>query len=375
MGKLTESFQYTQREYWGGSWYPYWTLMVITVLGGLFGLDHFWLRSPVSGVAKVFVNLFTFGLWYVYDIVQIFKDKELVMKHGLSAPIVGPLGIGAGVFKDTNPDGISAKSPFRWFLYLILTMLPFGFDFFIAGDTNGAFARFLTSFIWFLWPIGFVWGILSTARAIFMPQSLWDNGTYRMFPFNFFMSTYGPSTLGPKDVPDRADACDPGGASGFWRSMIGFLPPFLQTAVATFFPGVVTAVEGVAAATTAVAGTAKIAANSAGQVISAATGTAVPVISAVSTVAKELPGAVTAVGRAGDIAGQELQKLSNPATLQKMVGGGSSSSAFEDTAVFALLVAVIGGGAYLGYSRYMQKKASSRNDKSSDDTPPKPSGV
>ena len=73
-------FDYTQKSFWGGSWYPYWTLIVATILGGFFGLDHIWLRSPTSGLLKFIVNILTLGLWYFYDMIQILGEKENVMK-------------------------------------------------------------------------------------------------------------------------------------------------------------------------------------------------------------------------------------------------------------------------------------------------------
>ena len=56
-------FDYTQQPFWRGPWYPYWSLIIISIFGGLFGLDHFWLRSPLTGVLKMIVNIFGLGIW------------------------------------------------------------------------------------------------------------------------------------------------------------------------------------------------------------------------------------------------------------------------------------------------------------------------
>ena len=159
-------FDYTQKSFWGGSWYPYWSLIIISIIGGLFGLDHFWLRSPLTGTLKFFVNIFSLGLWYFYDLVQILGEKESVMKNGLSAPIIGPLGIGAGMFRDNNPNEPLAKAPYKFLAYLILAFLPFGFEFFLAGDSNGAMAKFICTIIFFLWPIAIIWSVVNVGRIV-----------------------------------------------------------------------------------------------------------------------------------------------------------------------------------------------------------------
>ena len=68
------AFDYTQKPFWRGVWYPYWSLILVSILGGLFGLDHWYLRSPVSGVLKLIVNVLTFGLWYFYDILVLYHS-------------------------------------------------------------------------------------------------------------------------------------------------------------------------------------------------------------------------------------------------------------------------------------------------------------
>ena len=80
---MTIMFDYTQSKFWGGPWYSYTTLRIISTLGGFFGLDHLWLRSPLSGFLKFIINILTLGLWYFYDLLQIFGEKESVMKNGL----------------------------------------------------------------------------------------------------------------------------------------------------------------------------------------------------------------------------------------------------------------------------------------------------
>jgi hypothetical protein len=201
-------FDYTQAKYWGGPSYSYWTLILMTVVGGFFGLDHLWLRSPQTAFLKAIIP--TFGLWYLYDLLQVCGDQELVMKYGLTAPAVGPLGIGAEMFVDDDdyldenkkllPDVQISKSPFRYLAYMLLVWLPFGLDFFVAGDTYGGFAMLLSFISIILWPITFIWICFNIFKAVFMPKTLFEFGPTRMFPFTLVWSETGPSKLGPKDI-------------------------------------------------------------------------------------------------------------------------------------------------------------------------------
>ena len=402
-------FKYTQKSYWGGPWYPYWTLIIISIFGGFFGMDHFWLRSPTTGVLKILVNILGLGIWYIYDMIQIIGDQNNVMNYGLTAPIVGPLGIGAGMFVDNQPNEPTSKSPLRFLAYLALVCLPFGFDFFIAGDSNGGFARFLTSLIFFLWPIGFIWGSVNMFKAFFMPTSVFEEGTSRMFPMSWFMEPHGPSTLGPKDVT--------GGAihgGGFFETLYAILPPVVQSALMTTFPGLVPAVSAVAAAATATAGTVKAAANTATGVLDAVKGPAIATAGIASGLVQQLPAVAGAVPGIAAAVGSQLQQqatteltraatnavsstiVANPtlgtglavanalgASPKGMIGGSYSDGGgdgYASTALFVLLVGVLAGGAYMGFKRLngtLPFFKSKKNDQGQerDDTPPQPSGL
>ena len=409
--RFASMFKYTQKSYWGGPWYPYWTLILFTIIGGFFGLDHFWLRSPTTGVLKFIFNILGLGIWYIYDMIQIIGDQENVMNYGLSAPVVGPLGIGAGMFVDNQPKEPTSKSPLRFLAYLALVCLPFGFDFFIAGDSNGGFARFLTSLIFFLWPIGFIWGSVNMFKAFFMPTSVFEEGTSRMFPMSWFMEPHGPSTLGPKDVTGGVTH-----GGGFFETLYAILPPIVQSTLATTFPGLVPAVSAVTAATTAAAGTVKAAANTATGILEAVKGPAVGIVGTASSLAQQLPAVAGAVPGIAGVIGAQLQQqataelagaatgaitntiTANPAlatglatasalgSLSKgMTGGGySDGDSYASTALFVLLVSVLAGGAYMGFKRlngtlpfFKSKKngGSDRKGQERNDTPPQPSGL
>ena len=82
-----KAFLHTRKEYWGGSWYPYWSLMLVTLLGGFFGLDHIWLRSPQTGILKFIINLLTFTCIYLHLLTCInslfigLKLSRLPLQH------------------------------------------------------------------------------------------------------------------------------------------------------------------------------------------------------------------------------------------------------------------------------------------------------
>lgn len=376
------AFDYTQKPFWRGVWYPYWSLTIISILGGLLGLDHWWLRSPVSGVLKFFGNILTLGLWYFYDILQIVSEPDNVKKYGLSMPFFGGIGVGAGMFKDGAEAEPEAKSPFRYFAYVFLTLLPFGFDYFIAGDTMGAAARFLTSIFFLLWPIGFIWGCINTFRAVFMPEHLFTKGTYRMFPFSLFMDTYGPSKLGPVDIGPEEDQCSdkPSGVFGYiwsWLSMI------FGSAINVILPGLAPASAAVGAAVQAGATTAKVAANSASAVIQAATTPAVAGISTVSTIAQKAPGAIAAIPTAAGAASAGLAAATSPAGLKALsgqAGGGLRNVNMSNVALFTVFTLVVGGGSLLALQRILNLngmklfKQKEENGQESD-SPPEPRGV
>jgi len=394
---MATMFDYTQKSFWGGSWYPYWTLVVATILGGFFGLDHIWLRSPTSGLLKFIVNILTLGLWYFYDMIQILGEKENVMKYGLSAPIVGPLGIGAGMFRDNDPDGPVAKSPYMFLAYLFLLWIPFGFDLFVAGDSSAAIAKFLCYIIIILIPIAFIWGTVNIGYAMLMPKTLFTKGTYRMFPISWIMDSYGPSKLGPVDIPAGSDECSREGlsnvagsfSSGILGSITGFITIILQSILNIFAPEFTIAAAATGKAVEAVAGTTQVVAgavgktaetagktvvaagNSAQQILKSATGS---ISNAVSSATKTLPSLTSGIT-------QKLGSLTNPQALValKQSGGGDLSglsglSSIETIALLLLFSVLMGGGTLMAVRR-MNLSSSFEQKKNESDTPPEPRSI
>ncbi len=398
---FTDTFAYTRKSFWGGPYYSYWMLVIATVFFGFIGLDHILLRSPLTGVAKFAVNIFGLGLWYFYDLLQVIGEKESVMEHGLSAPFVGPLGIGAGMFMDSQPDAKPSRSPWRFLAYMALVWLPFGLDSLIAGDTNGAMIKFATNMLFIItWPVI----LLSMGTAIYRAYgdtgALFKEGVDRSFPYNWFMDPKGPSILGPVDISGGKQE------QGFIGALLGLAAPIIQSTVGAVFPTVAPAVE-------AVATTVKVGANTARGVIDAAREPALVTMKTGSALIQQVPGAVAQVGQiATNVTGQ-LQKFTDPAELAKraipglpglpttdsfagsigaaagaaaaqslMKGGGidSSDSGMATTAVLLGLAAIMAGGTYFAVKRLnvsfpLLNRDNDRKGQERNDSPPQTHGL
>jgi hypothetical protein len=129
--------------------------LALTILGGYFALDHLYLRSPVTFLAKFIVNMLCFGVWYWYDVLQAVWNSDVVKLYGLSVPALGPKGIGAGVLVKEKP------SKMHWnFLIYALCLLGggmFGLDSFIVGDNRSGLIRLLCLISVIGAPIAMAW--------------------------------------------------------------------------------------------------------------------------------------------------------------------------------------------------------------------------
>ena len=97
---------------------------------GFLGIDHFYLRSPLTGLVKLF-TLGGVGIWWLWDILQVYTEGDRVVKYGLSAPFDLLQGIGQGMItdKDTHYEQRSTFS--LWQLAAIFGFV--GFDSFLMG--------------------------------------------------------------------------------------------------------------------------------------------------------------------------------------------------------------------------------------------------
>ena len=175
-----KGFEYTKGSFWGAATANSWVyrLLAIIPITGFMGIDHLYLRSPGTFMLKFILNILTLGFWYFFDLFQSihFRGDE-IGKYGLSAPFVGPLGIGAGIF--SNEEGAvggggsegskesNIPGSFMFMLYAIAVMIaPFGIDYIIAGDYVGALIKFGSTFIF---GIGLIYGLLNIFNLIVNP--------------------------------------------------------------------------------------------------------------------------------------------------------------------------------------------------------------
>ena len=71
----------------------YHVFLGLSVLGGAIGLDHLYLRSPLTFLAKCVVNMLFFGVWWFYDAAQAIFNSDVVKVYGLGVPGLGPQGL------------------------------------------------------------------------------------------------------------------------------------------------------------------------------------------------------------------------------------------------------------------------------------------
>ena len=110
---------------------PVWLYRALAIfpVTGMIGVDHFALGSKYTGMAKAFVNLISFGSWYVYDALQSF-DGNAIGQAGLSIPFVEIGGIGAGkIFAGTEltPGAKNFLNIFFTAFAGLITIIAFSF--------------------------------------------------------------------------------------------------------------------------------------------------------------------------------------------------------------------------------------------------------
>ena len=158
----------------------------LSILGGFLGLDHLYLRSPLTFLAKVVINIMFFGVWWLYDASQALFNKNVVQTFGLGIPGLGPKGIAAGVLARDIPD----KKHFRFFIYSIALFFGgmFGLDLFLLDDSKWGFFQLIMTLSIVLSPIALIeWGYRIYQFVFNTKEVLNDN-------HEFFGAIYQPMT-------------------------------------------------------------------------------------------------------------------------------------------------------------------------------------
>jgi TM2 domain-containing membrane protein YozV len=226
------NLEYTRKSFWGEPQYTKKGMFWFTFFFGFFGLHHFYLRSPQTGLLCLIVNFLGFGYWWVYDLIQLstHTDEELD-SFGLDTPY-GPIGLAQGMFataaqlkaasaakaaaaaagaKEGKPGPPGIPNPLFTLLYFFC--LPF-FNpaaIAVAGDTNNALLRLLYILPFtplFLLNI-FAW-FYDIYRAIGTPKTFFTRGVSRFMPFTwlgFDVDNQSPNIQRNKE-PETGTPCE-----------------------------------------------------------------------------------------------------------------------------------------------------------------------
>jgi hypothetical protein len=184
----------------------------LSLLGGFLALDHLYLRSPVTFLAKIIVNLLCFGVWYWYDALQAIWNSDVIKLYGLSVPVLGPKGIGAGVLAKEKPS----KLHLNFLIYSMCLIFGgiFGLDSFLVGDNRSGVIRLISLITIIGTPIAICW---------------W---CYNLFMY-FTDTEYVINMNGPYFGR-------PGGS--FASRLLGFIPSFLVPIIKVFVEPVTEAI-------------------------------------------------------------------------------------------------------------------------------------
>jgi len=163
---------------WGGPDRSYYEFVVISVLLGLVGGDHIYLRSFKTAGLKALVNLFTFGSWYWWDLIQIFTDGTTVKTEGLSSPLDWIRNIGRGVFVDKakDPNEYVSQKSYITFVLCSVFLGIFAADKFYMGDYIAGIAKIVLCLNIFTFLIGWLWAAYDAWNAVFSEKEILEHG-------------------------------------------------------------------------------------------------------------------------------------------------------------------------------------------------------
>jgi hypothetical protein len=154
----------------GAIYLSYDVFLGLSIVGGLLALDHLYLRSPMTFVAKIVVNVLFLGAWWIYDASQAVFNKDVVKVFGLGIPGLGPQGIGAGVLGSDVPD----KKHMAFFIYGLAVVVGgiVGLDSFLVGDKQSGLIRLVSLLSGVLAPIAVAWWLYNLMTFIFKTKDV-----------------------------------------------------------------------------------------------------------------------------------------------------------------------------------------------------------
>jgi TM2 domain-containing membrane protein YozV len=154
----------------GATYLSYNVFLGLSVLGGLFALDHLYLRSPLTFLAKIVINLLFFGVWWLYDASQAVFNRDVVKVFGLGIPGVGPAGVGAGCLGNDIPD----KKHMSFFIYGLAVILGgiLGLDSFVVGDKQSGLIRIVCLISGIFTVVAVLWWVYNLVMFLFQTKTV-----------------------------------------------------------------------------------------------------------------------------------------------------------------------------------------------------------
>jgi TM2 domain-containing membrane protein YozV len=311
----------------GATYLSYKVFLFLSVLGGFFALDHLYLRSPLTFLGKIIVNMLFFGVWWLYDASQAVFNTEVVKVFGLGIPGMGPQGIAAGVLGNEVPD----QKHMAFFFYGIALFFGglLGIDSFLVGDHQSGFIRLISTLTIIFSFISIFWWFYNIFYFIFDTKSVVD--------------TY----------PDYFGAPSTGGVFSYFSKYLVSKFPFLQPIIGTV--GTVTKV-----ATTALGSVGEIASKG----IDLADKTRQSVEETAKAATTALSIAPWAVSFPHEVTAPAVKKAVEQ-TGGEIVGEGSGALTY----VFLMTIALI---AVSGFVRTYLRSNKNAKPPLQDDAPPEP---
>lgn len=346
----------------GATYLSYNVFLGLSVLGGFFALDHLYLRSPLTFLAKIIINILFLGTWWIYDASQAVFNRDVVKVFGLGVPGLGPKGIAAGVLGSEVPD----KKHMAFFGYAVALFFGglFGLDSFILGDKQTGIIRLISLITVIFAPIAFGYYFYNLFKFFFKTKDVVaTNWEYFGAPapatlsekfaanFPFLQSIFGP-LINILTGPVLETAVKPVIAAA------GPLKNTLNTGLGIVESGIDTVKEGIVLGKTALETGSEIAGktlNVIGETSQAATAALSLAPQAAALSSGLTPAAATTA----------------LAALQKGGSDGSNVLAYTLVGTFGLIAV---SGFILTYRRSKHSSDSRQNGKQQrDDSPPNPS--
>ncbi len=120
------------------------TTLLLSIVGGIIGLDHFYVRSHTTGLLKMF-TAGGFFLWWIWDILQLWLERDRVLMYGLTTPFDMSTGIAQGMFVNGDTHYSQRSSFSLWLMLIVFGFL--GLDLLMMGQVGQAVNIFISFLI------------------------------------------------------------------------------------------------------------------------------------------------------------------------------------------------------------------------------------